>query len=758
MYERLRARELDPGGRLAKRAARGGNASSSVSVSRQHDAGLRSWAESDALAHCTATYSELRPAPRSTIAAAFSPDGTLLASTHGDHTVKLIDCRTGKCVRVLTGHRRTPWVVRFHPTDSNILVSGSLDHQVRVWNASSAECVLCFDFGKPIASLAFNPDGDVLAVASGHKLYAWRYRRMRQWDERRASRDAETRAAAARDAAAAVAAHELMTQESANTGQTPPPLPPFIAQFPARGRGSTAVAAAALAREFLHGEVAGEAESTTCAPCIVLRTRRSLRAVHFHPHQGHYVLSAEVNETSEHDAPPLRALTNPHKKGEWETAYAAASAAATRAVGATATAHAAATAAATAAMDTDEDSRMRDDDCFEMRLDVTTGVQKESGNANAATYVYVAPRGGNGTRFGVHTVAEDDAEDAFAKLGVRSPGKYSAEMRSSVDHAGSSMNHAGSFMDRDEIARPSPPLTETQQRRAAETAAAAAVGDALNERRAHGGGDSRRRRRVTNLAEATTDTDASAAAAAVVYHSAWSIGGIRVVGPDGRPTRSAASLDAATAAAAAATSAAAAAGAEQPCTVKLRLWPHDAIDPLRPLKDPKLTIPHAVLCSEMGAHFSPCGRRLAVCAACVPIGAPEPSPGEQIPELTYELRVYSLSDESFGTVLCARAVRAAHCLTSVQFSPDGKHGTCWAFPKSRHCFKSLFDYTAVIERKCTTYITYALFAHTAHQYSRLTLFFPTRSDGCVRPAALEPSFARRRRDPVRHGAHGFGTL
>ena len=30
----------------------------------------------------------------------------------GDHTVKLICCQTGRCVRTLLGHRRTPWVVR----------------------------------------------------------------------------------------------------------------------------------------------------------------------------------------------------------------------------------------------------------------------------------------------------------------------------------------------------------------------------------------------------------------------------------------------------------------------------------------------------------------------------------------------------------------------------------------------------------------------------------------------------------------------
>jgi activator-of-BECN1-regulated-autophagy protein 1 len=47
-----------------------------------------------------------------------------------------------------------------------------------------------------------------------------------------------------------------------------------------------------------------------------------------------------------------------------------------------------------------------------------------------------------------------------------------------------------------------------------------------------------------------------------------------------------------------ATSLAAAAAAELPCTVKLRIWPHDAKDPCAPLDAEKcrLIIPHAVLC------------------------------------------------------------------------------------------------------------------------------------------------------------------
>ena len=37
--------------------------------------------EAESLRNCTAKYCPLQPAPRSTIAAAFSPDGTILAST-----------------------------------------------------------------------------------------------------------------------------------------------------------------------------------------------------------------------------------------------------------------------------------------------------------------------------------------------------------------------------------------------------------------------------------------------------------------------------------------------------------------------------------------------------------------------------------------------------------------------------------------------------------------------------------------------------
>ena len=53
---------------------------------------------------------------------------------------------------------------------------------------------------------------------------------------------------------------------------------------------------------------------------------------------------------------------------------------------------------------------------------------------------------------------------------------------------------------------------------------------------------------------------------------------------------------------------------------------------------------------------------------------------EHLPELSpdaggiiYEVRVYSLEAPSLGQVLHAKQIRAAHCLTSVQFSPTSEH-------------------------------------------------------------------------------------
>ena len=84
MWRVLKAREIDPKARLGSRGRGVAASPSSASATRwvgSHERELQGWAEGDSLRNCTATYCPLRPPPRSTIAAAFSPDGLTLAST-----------------------------------------------------------------------------------------------------------------------------------------------------------------------------------------------------------------------------------------------------------------------------------------------------------------------------------------------------------------------------------------------------------------------------------------------------------------------------------------------------------------------------------------------------------------------------------------------------------------------------------------------------------------------------------------------------
>ncbi|GMI95875.1 hypothetical protein like AT1G04140 [Hibiscus trionum] len=578
---------------------------------------LLSWVEAESLRHFSAKYCQLLPPPRSTIAAAFSPDGKTLASTHGDHTVKIIDCQTGNCLKVLNGHRRTPWVVRFHPLYPEILASGSLDHEVRLWNANTAECIGTRDFYRPIASIAFHAQGEVLAVASGHKLYIWHYNR--------------------------------------------------------------------------RGE--------TSSPSIILKTRRSLRAVHFHPYAAPFLLTAEVNDLDAADSSMTVATSPGYLRYPAPTVYLA----------------------------NDRSNLTNELPLMSLPFMIWPSFARDNGRTSLQN-----TDGDIGSN-GVHQRGDQSASVRLLTYSTPT-GQYELLLSPVEPNSSSPLpeetggNPLPTEMETDVSHSAMEPMETMELQSEERTTQFFPFGDPTswelpflqgwligqtqagqrNMRLATGGGHE------NSLPSGETGTSASVASSGM----ATSVGQSRVSGrsnPRHRSSRSRVvssggtgesgysniihdSSDPQPAASRIqselATSLAAAAAAELPCTVKLRIWPHDMKDPCAFLDSEKcrLTIPHAVLCSEMGAHFSPCGRFLAACVACM-LPHLEAGPGLQSQinsdvtgvatsptrhpvlahRVMYELRIYSLEEATFGLVLASRAIRAAHCLTSIQFSPTSEH-------------------------------------------------------------------------------------
>lgn len=99
---------------------------------------------------------------------AFSADGTTIAAASSDHTVRVWDVATGESLYVGRGHTDTAWDVAFG-RESDQLFSCSGSGNIKVWDLEGDTLVQYLDLPFDSSSLALAPDGRRAIVGSGNR-------------------------------------------------------------------------------------------------------------------------------------------------------------------------------------------------------------------------------------------------------------------------------------------------------------------------------------------------------------------------------------------------------------------------------------------------------------------------------------------------------------------------------------------------------------------------------------------------------------
>ena len=101
-----------------------------------------------------------------------SPDGTILAIGTGGFDSYLYDTKDWTELVILSGHTSAISTLMFSP-DGKILVMGSYDKKISIWNVEKRSVISTIDCDMQILKLEFTSDGKQIAVALGQKVEIW---------------------------------------------------------------------------------------------------------------------------------------------------------------------------------------------------------------------------------------------------------------------------------------------------------------------------------------------------------------------------------------------------------------------------------------------------------------------------------------------------------------------------------------------------------------------------------------------------------
>jgi WD40 repeat protein len=117
--------------------------------------------------------SELEPSPQITLNGhdepitdiVYSPDGSLIATSSLDGTIRFWDAADGSPIRTLTGHGGGVNSIAFSP-DGQQIVSGSDDRSAIIWNVAdgSVQRILRPLMESRVVEVEFSPDGSLVAM------------------------------------------------------------------------------------------------------------------------------------------------------------------------------------------------------------------------------------------------------------------------------------------------------------------------------------------------------------------------------------------------------------------------------------------------------------------------------------------------------------------------------------------------------------------------------------------------------------------